>query len=1184
MSTIYDFLCQGLEIESIKKATQDKISPQMIYNLVGSQKPALAAELMQEEASGVILTYSEEQARKWVSDLKTWLPKKKVLLFPAAEWVGFEVLGSSREATEGRIQVLNVLAEGVPCIIVTYVQAIGYRLFEPKRWNDYRIDLKCEHQYDLAQLIEQLIIAGYERVEVVSAKGQFALRGGILDIAPLDGPAVRIEFFDDEIDSMRIFDLESQKSVESIKEAVFPPVREFILEQGDLKHLSEEIQNYGRKATSRLRREDKKEAYASLQEKINRLQEKLEQGIVDQNLHHYLSLTAQPLVSFLSYLPAQSLLILDEPIRLKEQFSFQIGERLEEYTQKLEYGEAFVSPEAQLFSYSDLLREEKDRCTIVLSTLTRQAPDLSPRRIINQTARPLTGFMGKTGELVEGIDHWQKAGNIVALFAGDQEHANRLRQGLKDRGLEAVIKGMDEKVEEGQVYIFPYSLEQGFELPIGKLVVLAETEIYKRERKEGTRKKKAATERVRLNVSDLKPGDFVVHVHHGIGQFMGIERIPVAGIEKDYFAVKYSGEDRLYVPLDQLHLLQKYLGTDGEHVPKLYKLGGSEWTKVKSKARSAVKELAFDLLKLYAKREAAKGFAFSPDSVWQIEFEEKFPYQETDDQLQCIEEVKRDMIRSRPMDRLLCGDVGYGKTEVALRAAFKAVMDSKQVAVLVPTTILAQQHFNTFKERFAGYPVKIEMLSRFRTLKEQKGIFSGLEDGSIDLVVGTHRLLSNQIKFKDLGLLIVDEEQRFGVGHKEKLKVLKENIDVLTLSATPIPRTLHMAMIGVRDMSVIETPPEDRYPVQTYVAEFRPDLIRDAIRREIQRGGQVFFVHNRIEDMEQTTEFLNKLVPEARIGMAHGRMPEQELEKEMMSFLEQEKDILVSTTIIETGLDLPNVNTLIIDESDRLGLSQLYQLRGRVGRSNRKAYAYFLYKPQKVLSEVAEKRLIAIRDFTEFGSGFRIAMRDLEIRGAGDLVGAQQHGQLAAVGFDLYCQMVKEAIQDLRGETVAEKVETSIDLQMDAFLPDNYVADRQSKTQFYQKMALIGDEEALSELVDEMVDRFGNPPAEVENLFKLIRLKWKGERLQIEQIQQIQNTLYLKFGKDPGIDGEALMKIVAECPYTLTFATMTNNNLECKVKLGTAGKPEKIIGVVGQILDLFLRFGEKEAQEGKTLK
>ncbi|MDA8227562.1 MAG: transcription-repair coupling factor, partial [Desulfitobacterium hafniense] len=842
-----------------------------------------------------------------------------------------------------------------------------------------------------------------------------------------------------------------------------------------------------------------------------------------------------------------------------------LKERLEEFLNRAEHGEEFYNSEAQFLNYEDIVQYSKKRVLLALSTLIREAPGITPKRIFNQTARPLTGFMGKTSMLVEEIDHWLHAGYVVALFSGDAEHAERLAQGLKDRGLSTHQRTLTEELIEGNAYIFPYSLDQGFELPLAKFVILTEAEIYKRERKPQARKPQPTAKKAQLHFSDLKPGDFVVHVHHGIGQFIGIERLSVGGVDKDYFAVKYSGEDKLYVPLDQLSFLQKYLGSDADTTPKLNKLGGNEWNKVKHKARSAVKEMAFDLVKLYAQREAAKGHAFSVDNVWQAEFEEKFPYEETPDQLQSIVEVKQDMMNERPMDRLLCGDVGYGKTEVALRAAFKAVLDSKQVAVLVPTTILAQQHFNTFRERFMGYPMTVEMLSRFRSPKEQKAIMRALKEGNIDVIVGTHRLLSDEIKFKDLGLLVIDEEQRFGVAHKEKIKNIKANVDVLTLSATPIPRTLHMSLVGVRDMSVIETPPEDRYPVQTYVAEYHPELVRDAIRREIQRGGQVFYVHNRVEDMEQVVYYLSKLVPEARYGIAHGQMNEVGLEKEMMAFLEHENDVLVCTTIIETGLDLPNVNTLIIDEADRMGLGQLYQLRGRVGRSNRKAYAYFLYKPQKVLTEVAEKRLASIREFTEFGSGLKIAMRDLEIRGAGNLVGAQQHGHMAAVGFDLYCQMLKEAVQELRGEQVEEQVEPSIEVQVDAYLPDSYIQDRQVKASVYQRLGMLKDDDSLSEMIDELVDRFGAPPREVENLFEIIRIKSLAKRLKIEQVQQTKQHVVLRFSSDPGLSGERLMMLAQRSPYPLSFGTSQTGSLEIKARLRTVAQ-EEILQAIKKLL------------------
>lgn len=1171
MKVIHDYVRLGLDLGEVEKALGKSEWPQMVNNLTGSQKAAFVAQLLQKKP-GVVLTYSEEQALKWVNDLKSWLPHHRILLFPATEWLPFEVLGRSRETTAVRISVLKELAQDNRCTIVAPVLAVERRLFPLEQWRQHCMEFRLGERYDLPAVLADLVSGGFERTEVAEGKGQFALRGGILDIAPLEGEPVRIEFFDDEIDSLRTFDLETQKSIASLNIAVIPPVLEYVLTQDELKHINWEITGHAYRALGRLKRSGREEAWHRLQEKVNHLKETLNQGLLDENLYPYLNLGPERLVDFFSYLSSDRFLVLDEPLRLKEQLDFQQKERLEEFTQQLEQGEAFWNPESQFVSYEDILRYGEGRPLISLSTLLRQVPGIAPKRIFNQNVRSLTGFMGKTGMLVEEIAHWQENGYVVALFAGDQEHTERLKQGLKDRGVSAQPRQvLEEPVEGGQVYIYPYSLDQGFELPFGKLVILTENEIYKRERK--TTKKqpqpKTAKNVQRLQFSDLKPGDYVVHVLHGIGQFTGIEKLKVGGVEKDYFAVSYAGEDKLYVPLDQLHLLQKYLGSEGESIPKLYKLGGSEWHKVKSKARSAVKEMAIDLVKLYAQREATKGFAFAPDNVWQKEFEDKFPYEETPDQLQCIEEVKSDMRRVRPMDRLLCGDVGYGKTEVALRAAFKAVMDSKQVAVLVPTTILAQQHFNTFRERFIGYPVTVEMLSRFRSAKEQKEIIRGLKEGSIDVVVGTHRLVSDSVKFKDLGLLIIDEEQRFGVAHKEKLKALKANVDVLTLTATPIPRTLHMSMVGVRDMSIIETPPEDRYPVQTFVAEFRPDLVRDAIRREIQRGGQVFYVHNRVEDMEQVVYFLNQLVPEARCGIAHGQMSENDLEQEMLAFLEQESDVLVCTTIIETGLDMPNVNTLIIDESDRLGLAQLYQLRGRVGRSNRKAFAYFLYKPQKILTEVAEKRLGAIRDFTEFGSGFKIAMRDLEIRGAGNLIGAQQHGHLAAVGFDLYCQMLKEAVLELRGEKIEDEIEPSIELQVDAYLPDDYIPDRQVKASLYQRMVMIKDEENLSEMLDELVDRFGSPPRPVENLLQIIRIKWLAAALKIEQIQQVKQYVLCRFAADPGLSGEKLMEIAASSRYPLSFGTANNSNLECKVRLRTVGQ-EEILQAVRKVLTTFL--------------
>jgi len=1167
LNTIHDYVRQGLDIKEIDQSLSHGEWPQMICDLTGSQKAAFVAQLLQKSKTGLILTYSEDQAQKWTNDLRTWCPQETILHLPTTEWLPFEVLGRSRETTSERIRVMNRLTQAPKCTVVASVLAVERRVFPLERWKEYTLTFEVGRGYVLSEVLTALTAGGYERIETVEGKGQFALRGGILDIAPLDAEAVRIEFFDNEIDSIRTFDLGTQKSIATVSMVSIPPAMEYVVTREELGQLRFAIRAEARKAIGRLTRAGRKEAAERLQNKISFLEERLEQGILDENIYSFLSLVNTPLVPFFSYLSEDHFVVLDEPLRLKELLEFQANERSLEFTYQLEHGEGFVHPETQFIDYNDILSHGVRHPLISLSTLLRQAPGLLPKRVFNLDARPLTGFMGKTSKLVEEIEHRKDAGNVVALFVGDEDHALRLIQGLKDRGVTASRKELKEPVEEGHVYVYPYSLDHGFELPLGKLVILTETEIYKRESK-AVGKKPSTPAKKSIFISNLKAGDYVVHVQYGIGQFTGIERLAVGGIEKDYFGIRYAGEDRLYVPLDQLHLLQKYLGSAAETLPKLYKLGGTEWHKVKSKTRSAVKEMAIDLVKLYAKREAIQGFAFSQDNVWQNEFEEKFPYIETPDQIQSIIDVKRDMMRPRPMDRLLCGDVGYGKTEVAIRAAFKAVLDSKQVAILVPTTILAQQHYNTFLERFMGYPITIQMLSRFRSQKEQKEILVGLKEGRIDVIVGTHRILSDAVQFKDLGLLVIDEEQRFGVAHKEKLKTLKGNVDVLTLSATPIPRTLHMSLVGVRDMSVIETPPEGRYPVQTYVTEFRPDVVRDAIRREIQRGGQVFYVHNRVEDMDKVTHFLSQLVPEARFGVAHGQMRETQLERVMLDFLEQEMDVLVSTTIIETGLDMPNVNTLIIDDADRFGLSQLYQLRGRVGRSNRKAFAYLMFKPQKVLTEIAEKRLAAIREFTEFGAGFKIAMRDLEIRGAGNLIGAQQHGHLAAVGFEMYSQMLKEAVQELRGEKVEEVVEPSIELHVDAFLPDDYVVDRQAKASLYQRLAMVRDEEQLSEMVDELVDRFGTPKREVEHLIEIIRVKLLASSLKIEQIQQSKQNVSIRFAADMGMTGENLMAVASASTYPLSFKTMPNGNLECRIRIRTLDQ-EEVIEAVNRVLSTF---------------
>lgn len=1177
MPILNDFMYKGFELEEINKSLGRKESPQMIYQISGTQKTAFTGQVLRGKSQGLVITYTDEQAAKWVNDLQSWLPEKDILLFPATEWLPFEVLSRSNEITGERIKVLSSLldenrAAGREQVIVAPVQAMITKLLYPADWRKYCLNIKVGCRYSLPEVIKMLSEGGYQREETIESRGQFAVRGGILDIASLDREPVRIEFFDDEVDSIRIFDLETQKSLGNLNQVLIVPVQEYIISREEQNDLRWDIKARARKATDRLRRLNRAEAVKRLLKKEEHLEARLSQGGLDENIYPYLSLLPEKFVSFFEWLDQDCLVFLDEPLRLKEQLDFQHNQRLLEFSDNLEKGEEFVNPDSLFINFADLL-VSGNRLLLGLSNLLRETAGFNASRVNNATARLLAAYK-KTSILVEELKRWKKAGYTTALMTGSADKAARLIQGLKDRGITANFANLEDNISPGEVYVYPMSLNQGFELPLSKLVVVSETEIYQRERKRRIKPGKAKREEEFLHFTDLKEGDYVVHLHHGIGRFIGIEKIAVDGIDRDYFALKYAGEDKLYVPLDQLQYLQKYLGNDGDIQPKLNKLNGNEWNKVKTKARNAVKEMAVNLLDLYAQREKARGFAFPEDSPWQKEFEEKFPYEETPDQSQSINDVKEDMTKTRPMDRLLCGDVGYGKTEVALRAAFKAVTSGKQVAVLVPTTILAQQHYNTFRERFLDYPVTIEMLSRFRTAKEQKEIVKRLKEGSVDIVIGTHRLVSEGVDFRDLGLLIIDEEQRFGVAHKEKIKTLKTSVDVLTLSATPIPRTLHMSLAGVRDMSIISTPPEDRFPVQTFVAEFNPELVRDAVRREIIRGGQVFYVHNRVETLDRVIRLINTLVPEARCGVVHGQMNENLLEREMLAFLNKEKDVLICTAIIETGLDMPNVNTLIVDEADKFGLSQLYQLRGRVGRSNRKAYAYFLYQPQKVLTEEAEKRLSTIREFTEFGSGFKIALRDLEIRGAGNFIGAEQHGHLAAIGFNLYVRMLKEAVQELRGEKVEDVPVPVIDLQVKALLPDEYIVDKQTKAFLYQRMTVISSEEEISDIMDELVDRFGTPPSEAENLLQIIRIKIRAKDLLIEQIIQQKHNIICKFASDPGLSGEKLMEMASGFPNPLSFSASEQGKLQLKIRLRSLGR-EGIIKSVIKILDMLREYLEK---------
>ncbi|XER04857.1 Transcription-repair-coupling factor [Sporomusa rhizae] len=822
---------------------------------------------------------------------------------------------------------------------------------------------------------------------------------------------------------------------------------------------------------------------------------------------------------FVSYLPAGATIVMDESARLREQMTKLVKENPE--------------IKRRVFGWNELITASQAYNVIYLSLLLQKIPNTQPTEIVSITAKGIAPFHRQIDMLISEIKGWQDKKYNIALFMPNRDKAVNIQQNLTQEGITTIV------AESGQMPLIPGAvivstgaLSGGFEFPHAKLVVLTELDIFGRQKKK--RRPRVGKDQQITYFRDINIGDYVVHVNHGIGKYVGVETLEVGGVHKDYLHIRYAGDDKLYVPTDQVGLLQKYIGAEGE-VPRLSKMGGSDWLKVKTKAKAAVADMAKELIQLYAERQLQVGYAFPPDTPWQREFDDSFPFEETPDQLQAIVEVKRDMEQPRPMDRLLCGDVGFGKTEVAIRAAFKAVMGGKQVAVLVPTTVLAQQHYQTFGSRFADFGITVDVVSRFRTAKEQKATLQKLALGQVDVLIGTHRILQSDVVFKDLGLLIVDEEQRFGVAQKEKMKRWRANLDVLTLSATPIPRTLHMSLVGARDMSIIETPPEDRFPVQSYVVEYNEEIIREAIVRELKRGGQVYFVYNRVQTIDKVRQRLTEILPDANIKTGHGQMPEELLEQVMLDFYEGRDDALICTSIIENGLDVPNANTIIVYDADHFGLSQLYQMRGRVGRSHRMAYAYFTYRRDKVLTEVAEKRLQAIKEFAELGSGFKIAMRDLEIRGAGNILGREQHGHIVSVGFEMYCRLLDEAVEELKtGKVYVPPPEPSIELTVDAYLTGDYISDAMQKIEIYQRIAAIRDESHLTELTDELIDRFGEPPLPVINLLKVARIKNLARHLGIRSIVERNGRVEITF-ENPNVVPEGLLQAKNLFPGKLAF-------------------------------------------------
>lgn len=1145
MHGLQKMLLQQSEINSIISGVEENLPEQLIAGLSGSTRAIfIAAAAEQTGKSVVIVTHNLLQAQKLHEDLAQFIDESELFLYPTNELIAAELSTASPELRAQRIETLNYMASGRRGVFVVPMAGLRKIMPSPSQWKQFQLHLEVGKDLDMEKDMLRLVQMGYNRSDMVSAPGEFSVRGGIVDIYPLtETDPLRIELFDTEIDSIRTFSIEDQRSKEKRDKVVIGPATETPIDTSKLIEISTQLEAGLALSLKKLKNAKAKEQMA---ENIGHDLAQFRNGQKPENFFKYVSYAYQPGSSLLDYVSSDTLLIFDEMSRIQEMNERLEKEEAEWYTALLEQG-TIIHDIAVSHNFTQLISNHKYP-RIYLSLFLRHIPNTSPQNIANVSCKVMQNFHGQMHLLKTEVERWRKNDNSVIFLAPDAERAKKMQAVLLDYEIEAAI--VKETVVPSGIQIEEGSLQTGFELPASKMVVITEQEIFnKKTRKSKRRQKLSNAERIK-SYSELQIGDHVVHVNHGIGKYLGIETLLINGVHKDYLHIKYQADDKLYVPVEQIDLVQKYVGSEGKD-PKVYKLGGNDWKRVRKKVESSVKDIADDLIKLYAEREAAKGYAFSPDGDMQREFETSFPYQETEDQLRSVLEIKRDMERERPMDRLLCGDVGYGKTEVAIRAAFKAIADGKQVAILVPTTILAQQHFETIKERFQDHPVNIGLLSRFRSKKQQTETIKGLKNGTIDIVVGTHRLLSKDLHFADLGLLIVDEEQRFGVTHKEKIKKLKANIDVLTLTATPIPRTLHMSMLGVRDLSVIETPPENRFPVQTYVMEYNGMLVKEAIERELARDGQVYFLYNRVEDIERKAEEISLLVPDARVAFAHGQMPESELESVILSFLDGEFDVLVTTTIIETGVDIPNVNTLIIHDADRMGLSQLYQLRGRVGRSNRVAYAYFTYRRNKVLTEVAEKRLQAIKEFTELGSGFKIAMRDLSIRGAGNLLGAQQHGFIESVGFDLYSQMLKEAIDARKeGGQVKSIPAFEVELELDAYIPDTYISDGQQKIEMYKRFRNIESLDELEELREEMVDRFGDYPKQVEYLLTVAEMKVYARRVKLESIKQTKSDIILHMSPEgtAEIDGKKVFDICSRYGRNVGLG-MDGDRLKISIKI-----------------------------------
>ena len=1065
------------EYEAIRKSRKEKHGFIQITGCVSSQKTHFMYALSDGFKYKIIACSSETKAKQIFEEYK--ILGENVFQYPAKDLLFYQADLRGKYLTKQRMEVFQAMMEQQDMTIVVTFDGFMDALIPLDVMRKRMISVKLGEVVDFEKLKKDMVLLGYDREEQIEGPGQFAVRGGIMDIYPLtEETPIRIELWGDEVDSIRTFDVESQRSIENLQEIVIYPATDFPEE-------------------------------------------------------------ACKRVSFLDYFDKEnSILFLDEPVRLIEKGNAVEQEFVQAQANRMESGFDVSDEEMKLFSPKEIAEKMVLFYAVGFSALDIKCKELRAREVFHLQTKGVNPYNNSFEMLTRDLKRLKRTNYRVILLSGSRTRAKRLAEDLRDYNLSSFYsEDMNREVQEGEIMVTYGHVAEGYEYPMLKFMVISETDIFGRKKKK--KKRKTYEGQKILNFAELKVGDYVVHENHGLGIYQGIEKIEIDKVAKDYMKISYAAGGNLYIPATQLDLIQKYASADAKK-PKLNRLGGQEWHKTKTRVRGAVKEIARDLVELYAARQQKEGFVYGEDTVWQKEFEEMFPFEETEDQILAIEETKRDMESTKIMDRLICGDVGYGKTEIAIRAAFKAVQENKQVVYLCPTTILAQQHYNTFMQRMKEFPVRVDLMCRFRTSAQQKKTIEDTKRGLVDIVVGTHRVLSDDLQFKDLGLLIIDEEQRFGVQHKEKLKKLKENIDVLTLTATPIPRTLHMSLIGIRDMSVLEEAPVDRMPIQTYVMEYNDEMVREAIQRELSRDGQVYYVYNKVKDIDEITAKIQKLVPEATVAYAHGQMRENKLESIMLDFINGEIDVLVSTTIIETGLDISNANTMIIHDADQLGLAQMYQLRGRVGRSNRMAYAFLLYRRDKLLREVAEKRLSAIREFTDLGSGFKIAMRDLEIRGAGNLLGAEQHGHMEAVGYDLYCKMLNEAVKHLKGEMEEESYTTTLDLNVDAFIPASYIQNEYQKLDIYKRIASIENEEEMDDMLEELIDRFGDVPKKVQQLLSIAMLKALAHSAYVIAVEQKGEKIKFVMYEQAKVKVEKIPDLVQKYKGDLQFTVDAN--------------------------------------------